>query len=80
MAVKPAFLLDFDRLAVEIAVCDIRNILVTTGIGTSVERPFQRTTSRHGMLPGFMVFAVSCTPAIPSFSLFCFCVAVETAD
>ena len=30
--------------------------------------------------PGFMVFAVSCTPAIPSFSLFCFCAAVETAD
>ena len=25
---------------------DIRNILVTTGIGTSVERPFQRNTSR----------------------------------
>ena len=52
LAVKPTFPLDFDRLAVyflstvEIAVCDIRNILVTTGIGTSVERPFQRTTSR----------------------------------
>ena len=31
---------------VETAVCDIRNIFVTTGIGTSVERPFQRTTPR----------------------------------